>query len=333
MRCRNYNHWIETVDKAMWWFFVHDIPQDRILEQVIDREDPSTLFQILERPTLAMIRSKMMRSLQASKPSTRRFQDIPYPRPGTFGGILDVPVGGLEGQSMRDWVQSLSRGEHRVCWITGEAGSGKSVLMKHLVSTFRTEPLLLLDVEDWRQRGLFCDDMRQEHPRSYEAVRDCTTIMMPHILAHFFDYSNRTVQGDRIQNMLLDLLRQLFEQDPVTIDSVCYPAVSDDASYQALDRPSLEWDPRGIAHLWYMALADCRRRSKPVFIFLDLEGKDRIGEEEWALITWLIQRYTKADHERNNYHNVKIVVAARKEGLFKKWNWPVTIKLESSAEE
>ena len=77
-----------------------------------------------------------------------------------------------------------------------------------------------------------------------------------------------------------------------------------------------------------MALEDCRYRSKPVFIFVDMDGSDALDPKDFVRSTDFIERYTRDDHVRNDYHNIKIVLAARKEGLFSEWDWPVTLRVE-----
>ncbi|KAJ4399015.1 hypothetical protein N0V85_006142 [Neurospora sp. IMI 360204] len=333
---RNYDHWIETVDEAMFrlLYWHHPVkyteePRDSILTDCVDKEKRETLFRIMARPTLAKIRTKVLQSLQLSKPCSRRFESVSYPRSGTFEGILNFPVGGLEGQSLRAWLKSLSQDEYRLCWITGDPGSGKSVLMKHLVSLFRTEPLLLLDLEAWEQCEFFDDNARHDRNSLYDSL-DYTEFMRPHVLSHFFDNGGSTVRGESTQSMMLDLLRQIFEQDPTTIDSVCHAAVTDESSYQTLSRPSVEWDFDETEHLLHMALEDCRYRRKPAFILLDMDRPSGFEPDDFVKFTRFIERYTRDDHVRNNYFNIKILLAAGKEGVFSEWNWPVTIRVEPS---
>ena len=111
-------------------------------------------------------------------PSTqRRLEDIGEAAPGTYQWVFDrtrVPF--------PDWLQESEKGNDTIFWIRGKAGSGKSTLMKYLLTDHRT----------------------------LELLQGATSF--PWILIGLF-FSNRAVEMT-INNVLRHMLYQIIVQNP-----------------------------------------------------------------------------------------------------------------------
>ena len=156
----------------------------------------------------------------------------------------------------------------------------------------------------------------------------------PIVLSHFFNH-----EGDLIhrttRSMILNLLVQLFEQDPLLLDARFFIFMTDVMKHQKR-KTSAEWKDHTLWDLLKRVLGDVKERKKMVFIFID----DPSGFDMKLLDAAYPQRediprngsihslidcepYRKPQPTQliyflSYYTEVKIIVAARPEGAFHK---------------
>ncbi|KAJ4399013.1 hypothetical protein N0V85_006140 [Neurospora sp. IMI 360204] len=205
-------------------------------------------------------------------------------------------------------------------WISGGPGTGKSVLIKYLVMEARRNPAILKRPEDEET---------------------------PIVLSHFFDNDSDLIQRTT-QGMILNLLVQLFEQNPVLIDVHFHDLMSDITKYRALHKTSAEWEGHELWDLLWRILGDVKERKKKVFIFIDgpsgfdtkppsptyPQREDIPRDVSISYLPdiqpWLKPEPTQLIHFLNYYTEAKLIVTARPEGIFHETHWILQLHLEPS---
>ncbi|KAF5717120.1 hypothetical protein FMUND_5938 [Fusarium mundagurra] len=152
----------------------------------------------------------------------------------------------------RDWDSFVDwlRSDLPVYWITGKPGSGKSTLMKFLISDSRTSDAL----KEWNKDAI--------------------------IIAHFFWKPGSTMQHS-FKGLLCSLLRLILKNDKSISNSSLQRMMKDK---DGKDSPS-DWDPRELRDLllYYRDYS-----SQPICIFID--ALDEISPEQDTLDTLHILR-------------------------------------------
>ncbi|CCC13373.1 hypothetical protein SMACR_06871 [Sordaria macrospora] len=167
------------------------------------RNQFGSIEEINPEPTFSDLRGKILQSLRYPNQNSR-FELISEPSPGTCKWIFDATIGNAKG-TFGTWLKAnVDTGLDRRFWISGDPGTGKSVLMKYLVMEAQRNPEILKKTE------------------SEEA---------PIVFSHFFNH-----EGDLIhcttRGMILNLLVQLFEQDPLLLDARFFIFMTDVMKHQ-----------------------------------------------------------------------------------------------------
>lgn len=265
----------------------------------ITDEVKTTQGMITEASSEAFLRERRQRLLKSLKFDSmgERLDQIKVAFEGTYGWIIqgfesapDRTRGDLAGESLSPicphrtkklswscfpcWLESP---KNKLYWVQGKAGSGKSTLMKFLVTNL---PLL--------------------YPQKEGGDKD------PLILSHFLWAAGSPLQRN-LRGILLNLLYQLLSDnqhvlDPVlnTIPGLSLKEIDGDWTLEELERTMMES---------LTAIA-----TRPVLMFLD--GLDEFGSPNTSVaddprtLLALVKRLSAID-------NVKICVSSRPEPFFK----------------
>lgn len=290
------------------------------LKESFDAETEDAFFEAMRKPAFAQIRIVVMRSLLYSNRNSC-FDAISEPCPGTCQWILNASIADVK-ETFGAWLKApIHTYLDRRFWISGDPGTGKSVLMKYLVTEAQRNAAILKRPED-----------------------EETPIVLSHFFDHNGDLMHRTTQG-----MLLNLLFQLFEQDPVLIDTHFHHLVSDITEWhRAQYKTSAKWEGHELWNLLGRVLGDVKERKKKVFIFIDgpsgfdmkppspgYPKHEDIPRDvtDYCLSDmqpWLKPEPTQLIHFLNYYTDAKMVVTARLEGIFHQTHWKLQLHLEVS---
>ncbi|EGO60110.1 hypothetical protein NEUTE1DRAFT_97324 [Neurospora tetrasperma FGSC 2508] len=290
------------------------------LKESFDAETEDVFIEAMRKPAFAEIRERVMQSLLYSNRNSR-FEAVSEPCTGTCQWILNAPIADAK-ETFGTWLKApdLMYLDRRF-WISGDPGTGESVLMKYLVMETQRNPAILKRPED-----------------------EETPIVLSHFFDHDGDLMHRTTQG-----MLLNLLFQLFEQNPVLIDTHFHHLVSDTREWhRAQYKTSAKWEGHELWDLLWTVLRDVKERRKKIFIFIDGPSGFDLKPPSPAypkhediprditdcclpdMQPWLKPEPTQLIHSLNYYTDAKMIVTARPEGIFHQTHWKLQLHLEPS---
>ncbi|CCC08489.1 unnamed protein product [Sordaria macrospora k-hell] len=160
------------------------------------------------RPPIGVLRSHIMNSLRLSVNRGGRYQRIRKPtmKSGALRWVLATDGdGSTEGEDSHrvfiDWLRVVpedstenATAQKNIFWVSGHPGSGKSVLMRMIVDSVLHDRSILKPIKNLRDRN-------------------------PIVLFHFYQ-DRQDPFYDAHRYMLNDLLLQLFEQEPLMVDSI-----------------------------------------------------------------------------------------------------------------
>lgn len=270
----------------------------KALNQMFEDETEDGFFEAIDKPSFADLRGRVLASLRYPN-RTSRLEGIPDPSPGTCQWIFDTTIGDAK-ETFRNWLKSLvdTCSDTRV-WISGDPGTGKSVLMRYLVRKAQRNPAIFKSREG-----------------------EDTPLILWHFFNHEGDLIHRTTRG-----MLLSFLIQLFNQDSVLLDTYFHTLLAGDEQYQTRRTTSAEWEGYALWDLVKRVLGDVEARKKRVYIFIDGPS----GFDMKAVRPLDEQPETREFIDFLNLDTqAKIIVAARPEGVFHKTDYQLQLQLTPS---
>lgn len=218
------------------------------------------------------------------------YETIDDPCPGTLGWIFDSSPSGKG--NLASWLTiPHEEDEERTFWITGDPGTGKSVLMKHVLKEIQRTPSLLLGDSG-------------------------TSVLHPVVVGLFL-----TPQED------VDVygipLEQLLRQCPTEVTTSFVHVLT-----QAISKPVYDkWSGKPYIHEWIKdILKDAlqtsteriQEKGHPMYVFLD--GWER-HEREFPYLYFADTEFLEV------WSNAKVCMASRPQEDFHNWWRPFYIKL------
>ncbi|KAJ4404464.1 hypothetical protein N0V85_004865 [Neurospora sp. IMI 360204] len=264
----------------------------------VTSEVKKTQEMIKEASLDALMWEKRQRLLKSLKYDTmnERFGQVKAAFEGTCGWMIQGVQSAPNGTHGEPDGENLP--PHKIYWVQGKAGSGKSTLMKFLV----TNPAL------W-------------YPQSPDSGQD------PLILSHFL-WAAGSPRQKSLRGILLNLLYQLLSDDQHVLDHVIntFPGLSlkdveGDWTLEELEGTmvaslkAIATRPKVIAtRPKVIATRPKAIATRPVFIFLD--GLDEFGSSDASVATdprTLLDLATRL----STLDNVKTCISSRPEPVFK----------------
>lgn len=142
-----------------------------------------------EPPLSSFLDHKVIRNFMFAG-EDMRFEEIPDPCPATCQWIFDDAT----DNGFASWLSSRDP-QDKVYYIFGQAGSGKTVLMKHIVGEIHANPSLLQTEAEVHADGR-------------------TPLPLPVVISHFLDDGKGTEEQHR--DIAQSLLLQLFKKIPAS---------------------------------------------------------------------------------------------------------------------
>ncbi|KAK0110315.1 hypothetical protein ONS96_001932 [Cadophora gregata f. sp. sojae] len=209
----------------------------------------ASCLSLAEEGTHVATAQKILRSLHFKTIKTRQV-NVKTAHPKTFEWIFRDAEDARKSQTrFREWMGSESK--NGIYWISGKAGSGKSTLMKFLIS----HPSTLSLLESWSGKQKLA------------------------IASHFFWSSGNAMQKSQ-EGLLQSLLFQILREYPQVIEPCCLDR------WHASDRYQDDPDPWTVQEL-----SDCFTRlveePRAPKIFLLIDGLDEYDGEHVDLVNVL----------------------------------------------
>lgn len=249
-----------------------------------------------EHTLMASLRYRIVHEFMPAR-RDKRFNAICDPDPDTCQNVFTSKL--VLGDKFGSWLRFETKEPCNVCWISGDPGSGKSVLMKHVVQSLTQDTTLLGDKR-----------MPDEQDRT--------------VLSHFFDPESDRPQRSFI-DMVQNLLLQLFAK---------YPAVVDKAFVKSCKRNSYKgvwetWNCAGDKWL-FEVIRDALEialgvieKELPVYIFIDgPSGFDWVDVTRSQVKNHGVEAFCDFIHMLRTLSGTRVCVATRPEGRFSTWHNP-----------
>ncbi|KAI6760496.1 hypothetical protein HG530_009356 [Fusarium avenaceum] len=215
----------------------------------------------------AILQRQILQRLWFRHHEDRRF-NIKEAHYKTLRWALDPPNGYMKWDDLSNWLQDT----RSIYWISGKAGSGKSTLMKYLLSQSRMLELL--------------------------AKWACGSSI---VLASFFFYALGRPEQKSQSGLLRSLLYQLLKQDPGSIE-IILPNLWQEACTNT-DKDPLKLSTPSIAEM-ATALSDyCASCNASKKLFFMIDGADEYEGGDLDAIKFIT--------DLGAFPNVKILVSSR----------------------
>lgn len=245
----------------------------------------------------------------------------PFGREGAFRRIAEPCTGIFErdvdpsrkkasvlgsDQMLIAWLRNRDD-NNNICWISGDPGTGKSVLMKHIVSQSRSDPSLLT-------RGT-------KGAASNNTPEQNTSCIIWHVFSRAGDpVSVQREELTMIQNILLQLYRQ-FPEEIERGFAKAYNTVLRHRKPDYIKAGLSTFRFKVLEHSLFSFLADGSLIRPPIFIFLD--GPSGFTRRKTAFLGLSEAEDCPLIYRLRGLKGVKVCIASRPGGMFHDWNRPL----------
>lgn len=239
------------------------------------------------------------------------YDHIGDPYSGTFDWIFQESEDG-KGK-FASWLNIPPRKDtQRIFWITGDHGTGKSVLMKHILQQIEKNPSVLQasnnrsepKLPDTNQSGSTPSETKSEQsPVVLGCFKDDRRFGPEE---HDYSLSHREIT-----------LPQLLRQCPAYVSGSFIKAYF--TKFAIKDRLKSVWGQALIIHTWDFSMKRIQEKNHPMYVFLD-------GHELNDKYCPAINRPDRMDICKE-WGNAKLCMASRPRGAFHYWWQPFHQKL------